>query len=136
MRINKWGGIKEENYIPEDVYKRQVYNIEAYLEKCVRSIREQTYRNLQIILVDDGSTDGLSLIHILDALGGAVHGILGLPGLRRAKLEKRLPVKVRSIAENRNPELKTQICQMCIRDRETASAFSSCTGTSGDTSAA
>lgn len=35
-----------------------VYNIEAYLEKCVRSIREQTYRNLQIILVDDGSTDG------------------------------------------------------------------------------
>ena len=34
-----------------------VYNIEAYLEKCVRSLRNQTYRNLQIILVDDGTTD-------------------------------------------------------------------------------
>lgn len=35
-----------------------VYNAEQYLEKCVRSIIEQTYSNLEIILVDDGSTDG------------------------------------------------------------------------------
>ncbi len=35
-----------------------VYNIEAYLDRCVRSIVEQTYHNLQIILVDDGATDG------------------------------------------------------------------------------
>lgn len=34
-----------------------VYNIEEYLERCVRSICAQTYRNLEIILVDDGSTD-------------------------------------------------------------------------------
>lgn len=34
-----------------------VYNIEKYLEKCVDSIRKQTYSNLEIILVDDGSTD-------------------------------------------------------------------------------
>ncbi len=34
-----------------------VYNIEAYLDRCVRSIMRQTYRNLQIILVDDGATD-------------------------------------------------------------------------------
>ena len=39
-----------------------VYNIEAYLEKCVRSLRNQTYRNLQIILVDDGATDGCPAI--------------------------------------------------------------------------
>lgn len=34
-----------------------VYNVEHYLEKCVDSICHQTYRNLEIILVDDGSTD-------------------------------------------------------------------------------
>lgn len=34
-----------------------VYNAEKYIEKCVASIRAQTYRNLEIILVDDGSCD-------------------------------------------------------------------------------
>lgn len=35
-----------------------VYNVEKYLEKCIHSICEQTYENLEIILSDDGSTDG------------------------------------------------------------------------------
>lgn len=34
-----------------------VYNVEKYLEKCVDSIINQTYKNLEIILVDDGSPD-------------------------------------------------------------------------------
>ena len=34
-----------------------VYNVEQYLEKCVDSIINQTYKNLEIILVDDGATD-------------------------------------------------------------------------------
>ena len=34
-----------------------VYNVEQYLEKCVNSIINQTYKNLEIILVDDGATD-------------------------------------------------------------------------------
>lgn len=34
-----------------------IYNLDAYLYQCVRSIVEQTYKNLEIILVDDGSTD-------------------------------------------------------------------------------
>lgn len=34
-----------------------VYNVEKYLRKCVESIKNQTYQNLEIILVDDGSTD-------------------------------------------------------------------------------
>jgi glycosyltransferase involved in cell wall biosynthesis len=34
-----------------------VYNAELYLEECINSILEQTYKNLEIILIDDGSTD-------------------------------------------------------------------------------
>lgn len=34
-----------------------VYKVEKYLDKCVESIVEQTYKNLEIILVDDGSPD-------------------------------------------------------------------------------
>ena len=35
-----------------------VYNVEAYLEKCLDSVIHQTYTNLDIIVVNDGSTDG------------------------------------------------------------------------------
>ena len=34
-----------------------IYNVDAYLDRCIKSIINQTYRNLQIILVDDGSND-------------------------------------------------------------------------------
>ena len=35
-----------------------IYNVEAYLDRCIRSVIGQTYGNLEIILVDDGSPDG------------------------------------------------------------------------------
>ena len=34
-----------------------VYNVEAYIHQCIKSIIEQSYKNLEIILVDDGSKD-------------------------------------------------------------------------------
>lgn len=39
-----------------------VYNVEPYLKRCVDSITAQTYKNLEILLVDDGSTDRSGLI--------------------------------------------------------------------------
>ena len=39
------------------------YNVESYIEKCVESVLEQTYRNLEVIIINDGSTDStLSLL--------------------------------------------------------------------------
>ena len=34
-----------------------VYRVEEYLDICVESVRKQTYSNIEIILVDDGSPD-------------------------------------------------------------------------------
>jgi len=34
-----------------------VYNVEKYLERCIKSVMEQTYSNIEIILINDGSTD-------------------------------------------------------------------------------
>ena len=34
-----------------------IYNGEKYIEECLESIINQTYKNLQIILIDDGSKD-------------------------------------------------------------------------------
>ena len=39
-----------------------VYRVEKYLDHCIRSITEQTYPNLEILLVDDGSPDGSGAI--------------------------------------------------------------------------
>lgn len=39
-----------------------VFNVEKYIERCVKSLRKQTLDCLEIILVDDGSTDNSSMI--------------------------------------------------------------------------
>lgn len=72
-----------------------VYNAELYLKDCLNSILEQTYTNMQIILVDDGSTDNsgeicdqyekidrrIEVVHI--ANGGSVYA--RKCGIERAK---------------------------------------------------
>lgn len=39
-----------------------VYNVERYLEECVSSLLVQTHKSIEIILVDDGSTDGSGVL--------------------------------------------------------------------------
>lgn len=35
-----------------------VYNVENYIRKCIQTLQNQTYRNLEILLIDDGTPDG------------------------------------------------------------------------------
>ena len=39
-----------------------VYNVEKYIEKCIKSIMNQSYKNIEIIIVDDGSPDNSKYI--------------------------------------------------------------------------
>lgn len=41
-----------------------VYNVEKYLKKCIDSIVSQTYKDFELIIVDDGSTDGSEKIYL------------------------------------------------------------------------
>lgn len=38
------------------------YNVEKYIAKCIESVIHQSYRNIEIIMVDDGSPDSSALI--------------------------------------------------------------------------
>ena len=70
-----------------------VYNVEKYLIKCIESVIHQTYKNLEIILIDDGSTDSSG--HICDEYAKsdsriiAIHReIGGLSAARNTGIEK------------------------------------------------
>ena len=41
-----------------------IYNVEKYLAACIESVQKQTYHNLEMILIDDGSTDGSGKIRV------------------------------------------------------------------------
>lgn len=69
-----------------------IYNVAPYLHQCVDSIINQTYKNLEIILVDDGSTDGSE--QICDEYAKKDNRIIvihqnnkGLVGARKAGLQ-------------------------------------------------
>lgn len=70
-----------------------IYNVDKYLKRCVKSVIEQTYKNLEIILVDDGSYDNCP--SICDELEQQDNRIIvihkdngGLSSARNAGLEK------------------------------------------------
>ena len=69
-----------------------VYNREAEIEKCILSITNQTYKDLEIILVDDGSTDrSLEICHKYAAADGRIRVIHkengGLISARKAGIQ-------------------------------------------------
>ncbi|HEO6819972.1 TPA: glycosyltransferase, partial [Streptococcus agalactiae] len=39
-----------------------IYNVEDYLVECIESLIVQTYRNIEILLINDGSTDNCATI--------------------------------------------------------------------------
>lgn len=69
-----------------------IYNVKKYIGNCIESLLKQTYREVQIILVDDGSTDGSSSIcdmyGSLDTRVKVIHQKnRGLPGARNTGMQ-------------------------------------------------
>ena len=69
-----------------------VYNVEDYLEKCIRSVLTNTYQDLEVICINDGSTDGcLEILQRMQAQDSRIKIInqenRGLPAVRTRGLK-------------------------------------------------
>lgn len=107
-----------------------VFRVEAYLRRCVDSVLDQTYKNMEIILVDDGSDDGcpsicdeyarqdsrVSVIHQKNA---------GLSGARNAGIEQAEGAYLAFIDSDDylSPEFLERLYKACV---ETGSDMSVC----------
>lgn len=55
----------KERFAQEDILLTviiTIFNVDSYLVKCIDSVRNQTYKNIEILLIDDGSTDQSGII--------------------------------------------------------------------------
>ena len=76
-----------------------IYNVEKYLRQCLDSILRQTFRPLEIILVNDGSTDGSDTI---------CQEYAKMKNIKQTLFFKIIPVSTMKIP------IFTSICQMTI----------------------
>lgn len=74
--VRKLGDIKDKPLVSIVIV---AYNVSDFIEKCVQSAIEQSYNHIEIIVVDDGSTDGTSAIldelSMLDTRVNVVHQV-------------------------------------------------------------
>ena len=64
VKIKRKGKINQENLVSIII---PLYNNRRFIKKCVQSLQEQTYKNIEIIVIDDRSTDdSLQIVQKMD----------------------------------------------------------------------
>lgn len=116
-----------EQIIDEDEMLRLVESIPEYYDEpfadssqiATMLVSALARKRVTVALSGDGGDEfycgyniyeNVAQAQMLDAAGGLVNGICHLPGLKQAGLMKKLPFRVRVVAENRDRETKTQFC--------------------------
>ena len=91
-----------------------VFNVQDYIRDALESVRNQTYKNLEIIIIDDGSTDGSS--DICDYYANADNRIkvihqdnMGLSAARNAGLELMMSAITQKSAKNLTEKSAIQV---------------------------
>lgn len=62
LKLKKRASAYIDESLPKVTVVVPIYNVERYLEVCLLSLAAQSHRNVQVVMVDDGSTDGSAAI--------------------------------------------------------------------------